>query len=280
MTLHPVAKGLFKQLTFPCACRLHSFRMRCDRIQDAMDRRQAVLAAIDETEQSLLRLTRIGWKGVDCSESSLALLDAWTSAPCGFAGDKSEALALIRNDLGDCRRCKLSSGRKNIVFGAGNSQARLVFVGEGPGYDEDLQGQPFVGAAGQLLTKIIQAIGLNRESVYICNIIKCRPPGNRNPQPDEINACSPFLKRQLESIAPDFICALGTFAAQTLLQTTTPISRLRGRFYDYMGAKLMPTYHPAYLLRNPEQKRTVWEDMQLLMRAMGLPLPEGRVDKP
>jgi uracil-DNA glycosylase len=259
---------------------LHSFRLRCDRFQDAMDRRQAVLAAIDDTEQSLLRLTRIGWKGVDCSASSLALLDAWTSAPCGFAGDKSEALALIRNDLGDCRRCKLSSGRKNIVFGAGNRQARLVFVGEGPGYDEDLQGQPFVGAAGQLLTKIIQAIGLNRESVYICNIIKCRPPGNRNPQPDEINACSPFLKRQLESIAPDFICALGTFAAQTLLQTTTPISRLRGRFYDYMGAKLMPTYHPAYLLRNPEQKRTVWEDMQLLMRAMGLPLPERRADKP
>lgn len=259
---------------------LHSFRLRCDRFQDAMDRRQAVLAAIDDTEQSLLRLNRIGWKGVDCSESSLALLDAWTSAPCGFAGDKSETLEVIRSDLGDCRRCKLSSGRKNIVFGAGNSQARLVFVGEGPGYDEDLQGQPFVGAAGQLLTKIIQAIGLNRESVYICNIIKCRPPGNRNPQPDEINACSPFLKRQLESIAPDFICALGTFAAQTLLQTTTPISRLRGRLYDYMGAKLMPTYHPAYLLRNPEQKRTVWEDMQLLMRAMGLTLPERRVDKP
>ncbi|MDZ7579593.1 MAG: uracil-DNA glycosylase [Deltaproteobacteria bacterium] len=245
-----------------------------------MDRRQAVLAAIDDTEQSLLRLTRIGWKGVDCSESSLALLDAWTSAPCGFAGDKSETLEVIRSDLGDCRLCKLSSGRKNIVFGAGNSQAQLVFVGEGPGYDEDLQGQPFVGAAGQLLTKIIQAIGLNRESVYICNIIKCRPPGNRNPQPDEISACSPFLRRQLESIAPDFICALGTFAAQTLLQTTTPISRLRGRFFDYMGAKLMPTYHPAYLLRNPEQKRTVWEDMQLLMRAMGLPRPERRADNP
>lgn len=259
---------------------LHSFRLRCDRFQDAMDRRQAVLAAIDDTEQSLLRLTRIGWKGVDCSESSLALLDAWTSAPCGFAGDKSETLEVIRSDLGDCRLCKLSSGRKNIVFGAGNSQAQLVFVGEGPGYDEDLQGQPFVGAAGQLLTKIIQAIGLNRESVYICNIIKCRPPGNRNPQPDEISACSPFLRRQLESIAPDFICALGTFAAQTLLQTTTPISRLRGRFFDYMGAKLMPTYHPAYLLRNPEQKRTVWEDMQLLMRAMGLPRPERRADNP
>jgi DNA polymerase len=152
-------------------------------------------------------------------------------------------------------------------------------VGEGPGYDEDLQGQPFVGAAGQLLTKIIQAIGLSRESVYICNIIKCRPPGNRNPQPDEIDACSPFLKRQLKSIAPDFICALGSFAAQTLLQTTTPISRLRGRFYDCMGVKLLPTYHPAYLLRNPEQKRAVWEDMKLLMKAMDLPLPEPQEDK-
>jgi DNA polymerase len=244
-----------------------------------VNKRQAVLSAIDDIERSLLQLDRIGWKGFDCSARGLAVLDSWMLVPRGSANGTSETLEVIRSDLGDCRRCKLARGRKNIVFGTGSSRARLVFVGEGPGYDEDLQGQPFVGAAGQLLTKIIQAIGLSRESVYICNIIKCRPPGNRNPQPDEIDACSPFLKRQLTSIAPDFICALGTFAAQTLLQTTTPISRLRGRFYDCMGAKLLPTYHPAYLLRNPEQKRAVWEDMKLLMKAMDLPLPEPQGHK-
>jgi DNA polymerase len=244
-----------------------------------MNRRQAVLAAIDDIERSLLQLSRIGWRGFDCSESGLAVVDSWMSVPRGSVTGTSETLEVIRGDIGDCRRCKLASGRKNIVYGAGSGRARLVFVGEGPGHDEDVQGQPFVGAAGQLLTRIIQAMGLSRESVYICNIIKCRPPGNRNPQPDEIDACSPFLKRQLKSIAPDFICALGSFAAQTLLQTTTPISRLRGRFYDCMGAKLLPTYHPAYLLRNPEQKRAVWEDMKLLMKAMSLPLPGPQEDK-
>ena len=151
----------------------------------------------------------------------------------------------------------------------GSPEAKLVFVGEGPGFDEDKQGEPFVGRAGQLLTKIIQAMGLQREQVYICNIVKCRPPGNRNPKPDEIDTCSPFLERQLLSIKPDFICALGTFAAQTLLNTTVPISRLRGQFHDYIGIKLMPTYHPAYLLRNARKKRDVWEDMQKLMKEMG-----------
>jgi DNA polymerase len=215
----------------------------------------------------------MGWRGFDCAPDTLAVVEAWSAPPPDAAGNGAETLAAIRDDLGDCHRCKLASGRKNIVFGAGDSRSRLVFVGEGPGHDEDVQGQPFVGAAGRLLTKIIQAIGLSRQSVYICNIIKCRPPGNRNPQPDEIAACSPFLKRQLATIAPEFICALGSFAAQTLLQTATPISRLRGRFYDLNGARLLPTYHPAYLLRNPEKKRAVWEDMQLLMTAMGLPLP-------
>ncbi|MEE8398472.1 MAG: uracil-DNA glycosylase [Desulfobacterales bacterium] len=182
----------------------------------------------------------------------------------------SETLDDIIDDLGDCHRCPLAKDRTKIVFGVGNPDAKLVFVGEGPGYDEDKQGEPFVGRAGQLLTKIIQAMNLTREQVYICNIVKCRPPGNRNPSPDEITTCSPFLKRQLMTIQPDFICALGTFAAQTLLNTTVPISKLKGHFHDYMGIQLMPTFHPAYLLRNAGKKRDVWEDMQKLMKAMGL----------
>jgi uracil-DNA glycosylase family 4 len=180
----------------------------------------------------------------------------------------SSALTLeeVREELGDCRRCKLHSTRTNIVFGAGSPRAKLVFVGEGPGRDEDLQGQPFVGLAGQLLTKIIQAIQLTREEVYIANIIKCRPPGNRNPEPDEIKSCEPFLRKQLEVIRPGLICALGTFAAQTLLQTEEKISLLRGRFHRYQGILLMPTYHPAFLLRNPNSKRDVWEDMKKIKK--------------
>ena len=168
--------------------------------------------------------------------------------------------------MGDCQRCRLSEKRRNIVFGDGAPGAKLVFVGEGPGFEEDQQGLPFVGPAGQLLTRIINAINLERDQVYICNVIKCRPPGNRNPDSDEISTCFPFLKRQLTAIQPKFIVALGTFAAQTLLETRTPISRLRGRFHEYNGIKVLPTYHPAYLLRNPDKKREVWEDMKMLMR--------------
>jgi DNA polymerase len=153
------------------------------------------------------------------------------------------------------------------VFGVGNPTAWLVFVGEAPGADEDEQGEPFVGRAGQLLTRIIEAMKLTREQVYICNIIKCRPPGNRNPEPDEIASCEPFLIAQLRAIQPKLICALGNFAAQVLLRTKEPISKLRGRFYSYQGIPLLPTYHPAYLLRNPHEKKTVWEDMKLLQRA-------------
>jgi DNA polymerase len=166
--------------------------------------------------------------------------------------------------MDNCTNCKLHVHRNNIVFGVGNPDASLVFVGEGPGRDEDIQGEPFVGKAGQLLTRIIQAIGLTREDVYIANIIKCRPPGNRNPQPDEISACEPFLQRQLDIIKPKIICALGSFAAQTLLMTDEKITRLRGRFHNFKGIKLMPTYHPAFLLRNPEMKKDVWEDMKLV----------------
>lgn len=170
--------------------------------------------------------------------------------------------------LGDCRRCRLHAGRTTIVFGTGNPKAKLAFVGEGPGRDEDLQGKPFVGLAGQLLTKIIQAMKLSREEVYITNIVKCRPPENRNPQPDEISACEPFLKEQLRVIQPRIICALGTFAAQTLLKTDTKITALRGRFHRYEGISLMPTYHPAFLLRNPQFKREVWEDMKKIMKEL------------
>jgi uracil-DNA glycosylase len=174
-----------------------------------------------------------------------------------------DALAAIRADLGPCVRCKLHTlGRRQIVFGVGNPSADLMFVGEAPGADEDLQGEPFVGRAGQLLTKIIEAIGMTREEVYIANVIKCRPPGNRNPEPDEVEQCEPFLFRQIDTIKPKVIVALGKFAAQSLLRTTEPITRLRGREYKYRDAILMPTYHPAYLLRTPSAKRDVWEDMK------------------
>lgn len=180
-----------------------------------------------------------------------------------------ETLDDVRKELGECGRCQLGKTRTNLVFGVGNPHARLVFVGEAPGRDEDLQGEPFVGEAGQLLTKIIKAMGFERSEVYICNVLKCRPPGNRNPEPLEIEQCQPFLLRQLKAIAPAAIVCLGTFAAQTLLQTRAPISRLRGRFHDYHGIPLMPTFHPAFLLRNPAMKREVWEDMQQVMGRLG-----------
>jgi DNA polymerase len=173
-------------------------------------------------------------------------------------------LPAIRAELGECTRCKLHRGRKQLVFGVGDPKAELMFVGEAPGRDEDIQGEPFVGRAGKLLTDIIEAIGLSRKDVYICNVIKCRPPENRNPDPDEIEQCEPFLKAQIDSVRPKLICTLGKFAAQTLLKAETPISKLRGHFFEYNGVPLMPTYHPAFLLRNPAAKKDVWEDMKLL----------------
>lgn len=172
----------------------------------------------------------------------------------------------VRRELGDCRRCKLHATRKNIVFGTGNQRAHIVFVGEAPGRDEDIQGKPFVGQAGKLLDLMLEAINLKREEVYICNIIKCRPPGNRNPEKDEIEACGPFLTKQLEAIEPRIICALGTLAAHTLLKTKESISKLRGVIHTYHGIRLIPTYHPAFLLRNPYKKREAWEDMQLIQK--------------
>jgi DNA polymerase len=180
---------------------------------------------------------------------------------------RAERLTLIdvRKELGDCKRCKLHRTRKTIVFGEGHEKATLMFIGEGPGYDEDVQGKPFVGRAGQLLTKIIESINLSREEVYIANIIKCRPPQNRNPEPDEIQSCNPFLMKQINAIQPKIICALGAFSAQTLLKTDAKITALRGKLYDLGGIKVIPTYHPAFLLRNPEKKREVWEDMKKIV---------------
>lgn len=174
----------------------------------------------------------------------------------------------IRAEIGDCRRCKLSKGRKNIVFGVGNPKARLMFIGEGPGADEDMQGIPFVGRAGQLLTKIIAAMGFRREDVYIANIVKCRPPGNRNPEPDEVATCIPFLIKQVKAIRPEVIVCLGSVATQNLLGTEEKITKLRGNFTEWQGIPVMPTYHPAFLLRNPNMKKPVWEDMQKVMNLL------------
>jgi uracil-DNA glycosylase len=186
---------------------------------------------------------------------------------------RAASLEALRAAIGDCRRCKLAPHRTNLVFGVGSPNARLMFVGEGPGADEDAQGEPFVGRAGQLLTEIItKGMRLRREDVYIANVIKCRPPGNRNPEADEVESCEPFLLRQLELIGPEVVVALGKFAAQTLLRTKMPITQLRGRWFDYHGIKLMPTFHPAYLLRNPAEKRVVWQDIQQVMSVLGLPV--------
>jgi uracil-DNA glycosylase len=184
-------------------------------------------------------------------------------------GCGSPELLAARQALGECTRCKLAGGRTTLVFGVGNPCAELMFVGEGPGADEDLQGEPFVGKAGQLLTKMIEAMGFQRQEVYIANVVKCRPPGNRDPEPDEIAACEPFLKAQIAAVRPRVVVALGRFAVQTLLRDPTPISRQRGRWREYEGVRLMPTFHPAYLLRNPPEKKRAWEDLQLVMKEFG-----------
>ncbi len=260
----------------------------------------------EEVKQSLLFMSRMGLKGFDCSGKSMAILSEWGNKK--FDGIKSEnslspktesplvnknqterkpqgpmssfavpeprqrieTLETIRAGMENCQCCNLGERRKNLVFGAGSANARLVFVGEAPGHDEDMQGLPFVGASGQLLTKMIQAMGLDRDDVYICNILKCRPTGNRNPLPEEIINCIPFLKRQLEVIKPEIICTLGGFATQALLEKTEGITRLRGRFHHYYGVKLMPVFHPAYLLRNANKKREAWDDLQKVMAVLGL----------
>jgi DNA polymerase len=211
----------------------------------------------------------------DASEdtgSHVAVTEAEASTSEPSVSDTSAgALAAIRADLGDCTRCKLHGGRTHLVFGVGHPDADLMFVGEGPGADEDEQGEPFVGRAGQLLTQIIKAMGYERDQVYIANLVKCRPPNNRNPEPDEIAQCEPFLMRQIAAVRPRVIVALGKFAAQTLLRTADPISRLRGRFHTLGEAEVMPTFHPSYLLRTPSAKREVWDDMKQVMAVLQEP---------
>jgi uracil-DNA glycosylase len=210
----------------------------------------------------------------DGKQADEAVVAAVETVPVTIARSSVEALAAIRADLGDCTRCKLhAQGRKQIVFGVGNPTADVMFVGEAPGADEDLQGVPFVGRAGQLLTKMIEAMGFTRNDVYIANVLKCRPPGNRNPEPDEIASCEAFLFRQLASVEPKVVIALGAFAARTLLKTDDPISRLRGRVFDYRGATLIPTFHPSFLLRSPGYKREAWEDLKKALSILGRELP-------
>jgi DNA polymerase len=260
-----------------------------------------VAALLDEVRHALTTLSRRGCPGFDASSESIETVMRWGKAPQaattpepGVSAAASAAAAAapaaleslgdlkeIRTALGDCRRCNLAQGRRHIVFGTGSPEARLVFVGEGPGHEEDLRGEPFVGPAGELLSKIIAAMALTREAVYICNVVKCRPPGNRLPEPKEMAACLPFLKAQLAAIRPTVICTLGACASQALLATDAPISTLRGRFHPYgdspgtriSGCRVMPTFHPAYLLRHPEAKRAVWNDMQKIMAALGSSTP-------
>jgi DNA polymerase len=230
-----------------------------------------LLSSNSQLHEELLSVVK-AIKGYVLNQESLSVGLEWgkKSQPHpkieNLTGNKEADLEKVYQEMKTCQRCPLGKTRRNLVFGDGNPSARIVFVGEAPGADEDEQGLPFVGRAGQLLTKIIEAMGLKRKDVYICNILKCRPPANRNPLPGEIGLCEPFLKKQLQVIMPQVICALGTFAAQTLLKTDIPITVLRGRFHSYEGIKLMPTYHPAYLLRNPSAKKLVWEDVQMIMR--------------
>ncbi len=225
------------------------------------DDRTFVFEEIRERLRFYGSLTSLGFSR--STEAEAPKPEAVSAAPA-----RSETLEEIRADLGECTRCRLSGKRTTIVFGVGNPKADLMFIGEGPGQEEDRQGIPFVGAAGQLLTKIIQAIDLTREQVYIANVVKCRPPNNREPEPDEAEACRPFLDRQIDAVRPKVICALGRVAALNLLRTDEGITRLRGRIFSYRGAKLVPTYHPAFLLRNPGKKRECWDDMKLIRKLL------------
>jgi DNA polymerase len=254
------------------------------------DAREELRALVGGVRTALAARQRSGLQGVPVRASARrSAAPAVAAAPPPVVEPRAEreegegaraggvaSLAVVREDLGDCQRCKLAPLRTNLVFGVGNPNAHLVFVGEAPGADEDAQGEPFVGKAGQLLTKMIEAMGYARADVYICNILKCRPPGNRNPEPDEIAKCEPFLKAQLGALRPRMIVALGKFAAQCLLRDDAPISRLRGNFRTYEGIQLMPTFHPAYLLRDPSKKKEAWSDLKAVgaaLKRMGIEPP-------
>jgi uracil-DNA glycosylase family 4 len=228
-----------------------------------------ILTVMDEILHTLRACRQGGVTGYDCSEQARQVLAGWH----GPLTKPPESLADIRSDLGNCQRCALGRLRNHIVFGAGDPGARLVFVGEGPGRDEDLRGEPFVGAAGELLTRIIQAIHLTRDEVYICNIVKCRPPDNRNPEPDEVEACIGFVKQQIAVIRPKVIVTLGNVPTQNLLGTKQGITKMRGKWQEYEGIPVMPTFHPSYLLRSPGEKGKVWEDIKLVMARLGMQAP-------
>jgi uracil-DNA glycosylase len=233
---------------------------------------------VTSLRRHLERQRRIGMRFVPAGESTVLVTASNEHLLSGTESDlfadasaalQAQSLDELRAGIGDCRRCKLWPGRTHLVFGVGNPKAKLMFIGEGPGRDEDLQGEPFVGRAGQLLTDIItKGMGLRREDVYIANVVKCRPPENRNPEPDEVASCEPFLKKQIELVRPEIIVALGKFAVQALLQTKAPITKLRGDWHSYHGIKLMPTFHPAYLLRNPADKKLVWEDIKKVIKEL------------
>jgi uracil-DNA glycosylase family 4 len=241
----------------PNSIKMQDAALQPEQREEMTPRTKAAVAAPDRAEEGLLANPK--------AESGVS--------------DPAEALRLIREDLGDCTRCRLSKqGRKQIVFGVGNPKAELMFIGEAPGADEDQQGEPFVGRAGQLLNNMIKAMGLRREDVYIANIIKCRPPGNRTPERDECETCSPFLMRQIAAIKPKVIVALGAVAAKTLLAINSPMSEFRGRWFDFRGTKLAVTYHPAFLLRDPRQKKETWKDLQMVMGELGLAIPAKGVE--
>jgi uracil-DNA glycosylase len=241
-------------------------------------RRPVEAQASDNVAQACPERSRTGPSPATAVDESASVLQEESLPKPKFQSaitDPASALRLIREDIGDCTRCRLhKQGRKQIVFGVGNPRADLMFIGEAPGADEDEQGEPFVGRAGQLLNNMIKAMGLRREDVYIANIIKCRPPGNRTPERDECETCSPFLMRQIEVIGPKAIVALGAVAAKTLLAINAPMSELRGRWYDFRSTKLAVTYHPAFLLRDPRQKKETWKDLQMVMKELGLKVPE------
>ena len=254
-----------------------------------MSRRQELLSRLNSLRLELETLKLLGYDGLEGplredwletlsgDEKRNAPTERAGAGPTGLAGaGKERELAKIRREVEACRLCDLSKTRTNTVFGVGSADARLMFIGEAPGAEEDRRGEPFVGRAGRLLTSMIEAMGLRRDDVYIANILKCRPPGNRDPLPGEVEVCEPYLIRQIEVIGPEVICALGAVSARTLLKTKASISRLRGEFHPYHGTPLLPTFHPAYLLRNPAAKKDAWNDLQMVMRKLGLTPPRRK----
>jgi DNA polymerase len=235
--------------------------------------RRPVDPALQAAEPVAAETAELGQPNLSQEDAPIFTRKSMPAAPQAAPADRAYALQLIRDEIGDCTRCALHTGRNKIVFGDGSPNARLMFVGEGPGADEDAQGLPFVGKAGQLLNNMIAAMGLKREEVYIANVVKCRPPGNRTPEPDEANTCSPFLFRQIDAVRPQVLVALGATAATYLLGQRQPLAGLRGRVHAFRGMQLIVTYHPAYLLRDPRQKKEAWADLQIAMRELGLKAP-------